>query len=286
MQIELSQAAEQVQEMIDGFIRALPHILIALIVFFIFSLIGITVRALIQRGSNRYGRRPNLGIVLGRLAQWSILLLGLVLAMVIVFPSFTAAQLVQLLGIGSVAIGFAFRDILQNFMSGLILLIGEPFRIGDQIVVNGFEGTVEDVQTRDTSIRTYDGRKILVPNAYFLTNIVTVNTAFDMRRIEYDIGIGYDDDVAHARHVILETLSSLDGILADPAPEVLVVGLGEYSVNLRARWWIQPPRRADMVETRNQILRALTVSLRANGVQIPYPIQQVIIQGQTEPTEQ
>lgn len=281
MEIELSQATEQLEDMVNGFVKALPGIIVALVVLLIFYALGLAIRLFVRRASDRYGRRPNLGIVLGRLAQWAVILLGLGLAMMIVFPSFTPAQLVQLLGIGSVAIGFAFRDILQNFLSGIILLIGEPFRIGDQIVVNGFEGTIQDIQTRDTTIRTYDGRQIVVPNAYFLTNIVTVNTAFEMRRIEYDVGIGYDDDVEKAKHVILETLRGMDGILSDPSPEVLLVSLGDHSVNLRARWWIRPPRRAEMVDTRNRVLGAIKAGLKANGIVIPYPIRQVIVQGET-----
>ena len=87
----------------------------------------------------------------------------------------------QVLGIGSVAIGFAFRDILQNFLAGILLLVTQPFRIGDQIVASNYEGTVEDIQTRATFIRTYDGRHVVVPNADLFTDTVVVNTAFEHR---------------------------------------------------------------------------------------------------------
>ena len=94
----------------------------------------------------------------------------------IAIPSFQPAQLIQLLGISGVAIGFAFLDILQNFLAGILILLTEPFRLGDQIVVGGYEGTVEEIETRATSIRTYDGRRVVIPNSNLFTESVTVNT--------------------------------------------------------------------------------------------------------------
>ncbi|BAY45331.1 MscS mechanosensitive ion channel [Scytonema sp. HK-05] len=146
----------------------------------------------------------NLGLVLGRLAQGATILLGLFVSLSIVIPTFRAGDLVQLLGISGVAIGFAFRDILQNFLAGILILLTEPFQIDDQIVFKNFEGTVESIQTRATTIRTYDGRRIVIPNSELFTNSVTVNTAFENRRLEYDIGIGYGDDIDQAKQLILE----------------------------------------------------------------------------------
>ena len=108
-----------------------------------------------------------------------------------------------ILGIGGVAIGFAFRDILQNFLAGILLLVIKPFRIDDQIVFGEFEGTVEDIHTRATQIRTYDGHRIAIPNAKLFTESVAVNTALDARRLEYDVGIGASDDIDRAKALIL-----------------------------------------------------------------------------------
>ena len=91
---------------------------------------------------------------------------------------------------------------MQNFLAGILILLTEPFEINDQIVFKSFEGTVENIETRATTIRTYDGRRIVIPNAELFTNSVTVNTAFDKRRIEYDFGIGYGDDIDHAKQLI------------------------------------------------------------------------------------
>jgi small-conductance mechanosensitive channel len=194
--------------------------------------------------------------------------------------------LVQLLGISGVAIGFAFRDILQNFLAGILILMTEPFQIDDQIVFKDFEGTVENIQTRATTIRTYDGRRIVVPNSELFTNSVTVNTAYDNRRIEYDIGIGYGDDIDLAKRLMLEAIYSVDEVLKDPAADVLVLELAESSVNIRARWWIKPPRRIDDLRSRDKVISAIKQKLYVeNGIDLPYPTRQILFHDQTEETD-
>jgi small-conductance mechanosensitive channel len=160
-------------------------------------------------------------------------LIGLFVALSIVIPTFRAGDLIQLLGISGVAIGFAFRDILQNFLAGILILLTEPFQINDQIVFKGFEGTGENIETRATTIRTYDGRRIVIPNSELFTNSVTVNTAFENRRLQYDVGIGYGDDIDRAKELMLEALHSVPEILKDPAPDVLLMELAESTVNIR-----------------------------------------------------
>jgi small-conductance mechanosensitive channel len=210
---------------------------------------------------------------------------GLFIALSIVIPSFKVGDLIQLLGISGVAFGFAFRDILQNFLAGILILLAEPFRIGDQIVVNNFEGSVEDIQTRATTIKTYDGRRIVIPNSELFTQSVTVNTAFDCRRLQYDVGIGYGDDIDQAKQLILEAMHSVDAVLKDPAPDALVVALAESTVNIRARWWVKPPRREDALALQDQVLTAMKNRLMANGFDLPFPTQQILFHDQTEETD-
>ncbi|MEP0859117.1 mechanosensitive ion channel family protein, partial [Trichocoleus sp. DQ-U1] len=237
----VSTAWEKIQAMSDSLIVMLPNIVLAVIVFAIFFFAARTIKATVRRLTRRHRQARNLGLVLGRLSQGIVILVGLFVSLSIVIPTFKAGDLVQLLGISGVAIGFAFRDILQNFLAGILILLTEPFQIDDQIVFKDFEGTVENIQTRATTIRTYDGRRIVIPNSELFTNSVTVNTAFENRRLQYDVGIGYGDDIDRAKQLILEAIASVDGVLEDPAPDALVVDLADSTVNIRARWWVQPP---------------------------------------------
>ena len=285
-QASISAAWQKIQGTINTAIVMLPNIVLALIVFALFFFAARWLKLLVKRLTRRHRQARNLGMVLGRLAQGTVILIGLFVALSIVIPTFKAGDLVQLLGISGVAIGFAFRDILQNFLAGILILLTEPFRIDDQIVFKDFEGTVENIQTRATTIKTYDGRRIVIPNSELFTNSVTVNTAFDARRIEYDIGIGYGDDIEQAKRLMLEALYSVDEVLKDPAADVLVMELAESSVNIRARWWIEPPRRADDLYSRDKVISAIKQKLYVeNGIDLPYPTRQILFHDQTEETD-
>lgn len=285
LQEAVSTAWAKVQAMIDGLIIMLPNFVLAVIVFALFYAVAKTFKRLVRRLTRRHRQARSLGLVLGRLSQGIIILVGLFVALSIVIPSFKAGDLIQLLGISGVAIGFAFRDILQNFLAGILILLTEPFKIDDQIIFKEFEGTVENIQTRATTIRTYDGRRIVIPNSDLFTNSVTVNTAFEHRRLEYDIGIGYGDDIDRAKQLILEAIASVDKVLKDPPPEALVMELADSTVNIRARWWVTPPRRAEALDSRDKVLSAIKKRLTANGIDLPFPTQQILFHDQTEETD-
>ena len=286
MNAEISTLLDRVQKMANDFIILLPNIVLGLFVFTIFVIFGRSIKRLVKRLTRHRTYARNLGMVLGRLAQGTTVLVGLFISLTIVFPSLKASDLVQLLGISGVAIGFAFRDILQNFLAGILILLTEPFQINDQIVFKNFEGTVENIETRATTIRTYDGRRIVIPNSELFTNSVTVNTAFENRRLEYDVGVGYGDDLDWTKQLMLEAMHSLDVVLKDPPPDVLVMELAENSVNIRARWWIQPPRWSDALDSRDQVISAIKQKLYVeNGIDLPYPTRQILFHDQTEETD-
>lgn len=268
-----------------GALRMLPNLLGALLVFALFLIAARVVRGVIERLGRRLHKHQNAGIILGRLSQWVLILVGLLVAITILVPSFKLGTLVETLGLASVAIGFAFRDVLQNFLAGILILWTEPFDIGDQVVYKDFEGTVEEIQTRATFIRTYDGRRVVVPNSELFTSAITVNTAFEQRRVEYDVGIGVSDDIEQAKQIILSALGELESILAEPAPDVLVIELADFSVKLRVRWWIHPPRRADLLAARDVVLVRIKRALLEHGIDLPFPTTQVLFHDQTEKTD-
>lgn len=282
MNTALQEALRGIEEMGRNFYHRLPYLIVALVVFFIFFFASKGVRKLARHFAQRKTRHRKAAFILGHLAQAALIIVGLLVSLVIAVPSFQPGQVIQLLGISSVAVGFAFRDILQNFLAGLILLLHEPFRIGDQIKLGEFEGTVEEIETRATMIRTYDARRIVIPNANLFTNPITVNTAFDKRRVEIDLGVGYGDDIARSKEVILQAVRSVPEVISDPPPEVLVVGLAASNVTLRIRWWIQPPLRFELVRSRDKILEAIKKKLIEGGIDLPFDTQTVLFHDQTD----
>lgn len=281
--VETEDVWATIDRMSDSFIAALPKIGVAIVIFAVFCLIAWGVKKLVRKYTESHPS-AHIGQVMGRLSQWAIILVGLMVAVGVVAPSVTPAKFLGALGVGGVAVGFAFKDILQNFMAGLIILVRQPFSVGDQVVFGDHEGTVEDIDTRNTVLKTYDSRRVLIPNGQVYTNPMQVLTAHDARRTQYDVGIGYGDDIEKAREAMLDAVRNCEGVLSDPAPEVLVVELAGSSVNLRARWWTKP-ERADVVHTSDRVISAIKKRLDEEHVDMPYPTNVVLFHDQTEETD-
>lgn len=264
----------------QGFFLQLPNIVAAIL----FMAVAYGVARLAQRAVRRLGRRRervDLGTVLGSLAFGGIMTAAALVACVIVFPSVNPADALATLGIGSVAVGFAFKDILQNLFAGVLRLLRRPFRRGDQIVVKDFEGTVEHIESRATHIKTYDGRRVIIPNADIYTSPVTVNTAFPIRRDHFDVGIGYGDDVDLAIRVFEEAMAAIEEVADEPEPEVLPWGLDESTVTLRARWWTGS-KLTEIVHVKAKVIRAIFQAAKEHAIDLPFPTQVLLFHDQTE----
>nr|WP_252728615.1 mechanosensitive ion channel family protein [Acinetobacter sp. Ac_3412] len=264
-----------IDKIMDSFWERIPYIGIAITVFIIFWLLTKLFKLFIRKTlENRSYTRQNLVLVLNRVGSTFIIFFGFLIALVIAIPGFTPSQLIGALGIGSVAIGFAFKDIFQNLLSGILILISEPFRIGDDIVVNGLEGNVEDIQIRATFLRSPDGRRIVIPNATVYTSAVTVNNAYQRRRCEFVVGIGYEDDMQKAKKIILDILDRNLNVLSQPGFSVNVTALADFSINLTVRWWVNTTETTTSASI-SEIQELVVTAFDEKGISIPYPVQEV-----------
>ncbi|MEO7563598.1 MAG: mechanosensitive ion channel family protein [Sphingomicrobium sp.] len=264
----------------NEFFRQLPNIVIAIAFLIGAWLVGRLIATAISRLAVRRNR-PDLGSLLGSLAKGAFLIAAILFSAAIIFPSVKPSDIFATLGIGSVAIGFAFKDILQNLLAGLLLLIRRPYRRGDQIIVKDFEGTVVRVETRATLIRTYDGRQVIIPNSDVYTSAVIVNTAYPKRRDELMIGVGYGDSPAKAVDLFTKALATVDGVLAEPVPEVLPWALNDSTVDLKARWWADSVR-TEQVHVRARVVLKIFETAKAHGIDLPFPTQVMLFHDQTE----
>src|SRR5918996_2653419 len=189
----------------------LPYVILGVVVFVFFLVAARVVKRILITA----GRRTRLDLTLadlqGRLASGFTIILGLFVAAVVIFPTFNPGDLIAGLGITSVAIGFAFKDVLQNFFAGILILWRRPFIVGDEIKVGNYEGTVEEITTRSTRVRTYDGERAVLPNGDVYTNAVLVRTAYNNRRVRLSVGIGYQNSIDRARSVIHKVLDKTEG---------------------------------------------------------------------------
>ncbi len=227
-----------VHEIIDAFWQRVPYLAIGLTLFILFWLLSrwykVLVKRLLQR---RMQNRMNLLLVLQRVGSAFILFTGFLFALMIAVPGFTPGQLVSALGIGSVAIGFAFKDIFQNLLSGILLLLNEPFKIGDRIVSGSFEGTVTDIEIRATTLETYDGRRIVIPNSQLFTSPVTVNTRHGLHRLTTTLTAAVGSDPVALKADILAELKQNCGDHVRH-PEITITELlAGGGATLLLSWW-------------------------------------------------
>lgn len=272
-----------VDRLLDGFLAMLPLLVAAVFVFVLLLFAARGVRYLAEKALRRSSNQ-SAAVAVGRLLYVGMVGLAVLIAVTIAFPSMTPGRLISVLGVGSVAIGFAFKDIFQNLLAGILILLRHPFRVGDEITTGEFTGTVEAIETRATFIRTYDGRRVIIPNGEVYTKPVIVISAYDMLRSEYDVGIGYGDDLGEAKAIALKAMREVEGVLADPSPDVLVWELGESSKNIRIRWWTSPAR-GDVLRIRDAVLRDVAEAIAGAGMDLPFPTQVVLFHDQTEESD-
>ena len=264
--------------MVRDFSASLPRLILAILVAIFFYFLSLLVKSLVRRGTSADSAHRTLRLAMGRIAQGAIIVIGALVAVTAAFPGFTPANLISALGIGGIAIGFAFKDIFENFLAGILILVSRPFRIGDQIVYDRYEGTVEDIWTRATWLKTYDGRRILIPNSELFKNTVTVNTAFDTRRLEYDFKLAPGEDIEKAKSAIVAVMKESKDVLPDPQADVIVISFDQSSVILRARWWSKS-RTSDVLLGQDRVLTAARAALAKAGVKLPSASSTTVISG-------
>lgn len=251
-----------------------PRILLglAILVTFLFlaKLIGKTVRKIMAKTSTE----GHVDVLVARLVSISIIVVGAVAALGVMKINLTA--LMAGLGLTGFAIGFALKDLISNFLAGIVVLLQRPFTLGDQIKVQDLEGAVVNIRVRDTVVKTYDGKLAHIPNNIIFNSPIINYTAFPHRRISVIVAIGYDENIEKATQVCLETLSSIDSVLKDPAPEVLVSEFGESSINLEVRFWAESTR-SNILQTKSAVTQRLRENLREANITIPFPIRTVLL---------
>lgn len=234
----------------------------------------------IIRGRFAARDQEDLGRLLGTIAVALCVLVFGLFALTLLFPRINPTNILSLLGVGSIALGFAFKDILQNLAAGVILLIREPYKKGDEIIIGDgeFEGVVEEVEMRATHIRTIDQRLIVIPNVTVFNNAITVNTNCDFRMTSFSLSIAYGSDPRQAMEIVRRAVQETDGVHESPAAAVTIEALSEYSVDLYVVY-AAGSAAVDQIATKGAVLLAIHHALHAHGIELPFPTQVNLIRG-------
>ncbi len=252
------------------FLSRIPYLIIGIVVFALFIFAGRIVKRILLTAGERTRLDVTLANLLGRLVSFVVILLGFFVAAVVIFPTFKPGDLITGLGITSVAIGFAFKDVLQNFFAGILLLWRRPFVVGDTIRTKDYEGTVEEITVRSTRLRTADGERAVMPNGEVYTSGILVRTAYPHRRLRFTIGVGYSDSLEEARETIRRVLERTEGVLSEPAPGVYVAELAPSSVNFDVYFWIESSHTS-VLKVKDAVITGVKLALDEAGIEMPYP---------------
>ena len=279
MDQSLDILAENARELLRGFTAQLPFIAVAVVAFVAFLFVARLLRRLVLRALR--GHDPAFREMIARLVLAATVALGVFVALWIAIPTVQFGQIFASLGVTGIVLGFALRDIIENFVAGILILWRRPFRVGDQVRSGAFEGTVVEINFRSTVLRSYDGIKVYIPNGKIFTEPLENFTGYPSRRTQIALGIDQAASLAEARRVILETLDRTEGVLRDPAPAVLLAEVGDFANILHVLYWTAPPTRFSELETRSLATERLYAALQAAGIGFPYPIQTVLLDAPT-----
>ena len=268
---------EYLSQFTDGVVDQLPNILTALLIFVGSLYLGKLLSNLLKRVLKRRGADHEVTLLLATITRWSIVVAGIITALQ---RFFDVTAFLAGLGILGFTIGFALQNIMQNFASGVILLIEQPFEVGDAVELNGYGGTVLTISLRTTEMRTFDGLIVMIPNADVLSNTITNYTRADRRRIELPVGISYDSDPAVARQIVLDVIKNVPGFMGDPKPVVVFHTFGGSSVDMTAYFWIDTSK-TDPFTAKDTAIELVKAALEKQGIEIPFPITTVYVQSES-----
>lgn len=260
---------EQVNALARQAIALIPNVIAGVVVVVLTMLLAWAVGRGVRRMMRRSRARPSLVDAMGKLAKTLIWVFGLLVTATIIFPNLSPSGLLAGLGIGSLAIGLAFKDIFENFLAGFLILLRKPMRIGDDIECEGVSGRVEEITIRDTFIRKRSGELILVPNSFLFSNPLKILTDQPLRRIEVVVGIAYGEQVGPAREVIQKAVEGL-GTVADRPVQVFAHAFNSSSIDFAVRWWTESAPINEH-RSRDEVVEAIKSALDEAGIEIPFP---------------
>lgn len=265
-------ATESSKDMLEALLEALPRIAIGIVVLVVAIIVAAILRRVLE--PRLRSRSASFAQVMSRLAGYVVITIGFVIAVTAIFPSVKPVDLLAGLGVFSIAIGFAFQDILSNLLAGILLLIRQPFESGDQIEVGDKRGTVQAITIRETQIKAFDGEKVIIPNAEVYQSVIRVQTAYGPKRTAIVIGLDDWEDLDRAADVVLEAMRGVDGVESDPEPQAYFFEFGDSTTNMEARYWTQP-EQAEVRRVQDGVVRAIGKALKSADISMPSPIREL-----------
>ena len=267
-------------------IAALPMLLLALLIIWIAWLAGrwISRRAWIGRASQS---NPFLQELVRTTVRWIVLGIGILIALEIMQATALVGAVLGTAGVLGVALGFAFKSILENYLAGILMSVRQPFAPRDHVVIDGNEGIVVSLTSRATILMTLDGNHLRLPNALVFGSVTLNYTRNPSRRFDFEVGIGVNEDLIRAQSLGVDELRRIEGVIDNPPPRALITGLGDSNVQVRFHGWVDQ-REHEFLQVRSEAIRRVKLTLEEVGMDMPEPIYRVQLReiAKSEATEQ
>lgn len=259
-------------ELLTQALLFVPKLVTALVVFVLALILAGFISRLVNQGLKRRDTDKELTLLLTRLTRWAVVIFGSVIALQQV--DFDLTAFLTGLGVLGFTVGFAIQDVSKNFVAGVLLLLEQPFDIGDAIKVADFAGTVITVDLRATELLTFDGKNVLIPNADVFTSPIVHYGRANRRRIELKAGVAYESDLDQVRQTAVTAISSIAGVLQDPPPQVIFDNFGPSTMDFTLYYWANT-QEIDLFAAKDAGMRAIKTAFEKAGIEMPYPVQTI-----------
>lgn len=268
---------DQIRNYYESIVELMPRLALGILLFILFWYLSRLLKSTAGRWLRKRMDDPLLAAFLARVVKATFITIGLLVFLQVVGLGKAAGSLLAGAGISAFVIGFAFKDIGENFLAGILMAFKRPFRVGDIIETGEVKGTIIGLSLRDTQVKTFDGKDVFIPNGMILKNPIVNYTIDGFLRQEFTIGLDYGSDINGAMKIILGVLAKVPGILQEgKAPNILISQLGSSSLNLTAYYWLDTfDRSISSMELRNQAIERTLAALDAAGFYLPGDIMEV-----------
>lgn len=274
--LDITQVAyKSINNLVESVVAQLPYVISGLLVIVFFWLLAKLLRVVFMQTSQRTGLDERLRVLFGRLLVVTVVVLGIFTALTVIIPNFTFGNLIAGLGFTSFIVGFATKDILNNLLSGVLILWQQPFKVGDYVLVKGNEGDVEYIGVRATRLKMNDGERVLVPNGDMYTNALIIRSAGALRRMKLQLSVDYDTHIKMAKEIIERVLRGIEGVENEPEPRIYVTDLASDGINLAIYFWVNTERHSP-IAVLDEIATEIKDSLHEEEIMLYPPTRTVV----------
>ncbi|MCK6628412.1 MAG: mechanosensitive ion channel [Anaerolineae bacterium] len=258
-----------VERILNHAVEFIPNLVVAIIIFLATLWVSRLGANLVQAALKRRQANAEVTLLLTRISQWTIIVFGLIWALSQV--NFDVTGFVAGLGIVGFTVGFALQDIAKNFVAGILLLIQQPFSIGDSVEVKGYGGIVTNIEIRSTTVRTWDGLLVIIPNADVYGNPITNYSKIDRRRVSLTLGVAYESDLQKVGDTLQAVAAQLPGVKQDPPPQVIFNEFGDPAIKVTLYFWIDVSE-TNYLAALDAAVKRIKAAFEQEGIQIPVSV--------------